>query len=82
MENILPNDITMNPKQELLQELETSPSPLIQEVLNFLRFLKTKQPSVDFMEFAGMAADDPDLINEIVTQTEIERAMDIENIYQ
>lgn len=72
----------MTPKQELIQELETAPSPLVQEVLNFLRFLKTKQPPVDFMEFAGMASDTPDLIDEIVSQTETERAMDIENIYE
>jgi hypothetical protein len=35
IESNLSNDITMPPKQELLQELETAPSPLITDLLNF-----------------------------------------------
>ncbi|MGK7890436.1 MAG: hypothetical protein AB4042_13955 [Leptolyngbyaceae cyanobacterium] len=70
----------MTPKQELLEELETVPSPIVKEVLNFLRFLKAKQTPIDFMDFAGMAADTPDLIDKIVADSEVNRAMDLERI--
>ena len=70
----------MTPKQELLKELETVPLPVIKEVLNFLRFLKAKQSRVDFMDFAGMASDTPDLIDEIIGNIEAKRAMDLERI--
>ena len=33
----------MNSKEELIQELDNIPEPLIQEVLDFLYFLKAKQ---------------------------------------
>ncbi len=69
----------MTPKQELLKELETVPSPVIKEVLNFLRFLKAKRAPVDFMDFAGMASDTPDLIDEI-GNIEASRAMDLERL--
>ena len=32
----------MTPKQELLQELETTPLPIILQLLQFLRFLKAQ----------------------------------------
>ncbi|NES19138.1 MAG: DUF2281 domain-containing protein [Symploca sp. SIO3E6] len=70
----------MTPKQELLKELETAPSPVIKEVLNFLRFLKAKRSPVDFMDFAGMASDNPDLIDDIIGNIEANRAMDLEGI--
>lgn len=72
--------IAMTPKQELLKELETVPSPVIKEVLNFLRFLKTKQSPLDFMDFAGMASDDPALIDDIVGHSDAGRAIDFERI--
>lgn len=34
----------MSLKEKLLQELEQTPDSLIQEVLDFLRFLKLKRP--------------------------------------
>ena len=70
----------MTPKQELLKELETVPSPVIKEVLNFLRFLKTKQAPLDFMDFAGMVADEPELIDDIVDHSEAARSMDLERM--
>ncbi|MDZ8054360.1 MAG: DUF2281 domain-containing protein [Aulosira sp. ZfuVER01] len=36
----------MNIKEILLQEIESSPESLLEETLDFLRFLKTKQTSV------------------------------------
>ena len=33
----------MNSKEQLIQELDNVPEPLIQEVLDFLYFLKAKQ---------------------------------------
>ncbi|MEM9274334.1 MAG: DUF2281 domain-containing protein [Cyanobacteria bacterium P01_F01_bin.143] len=33
----------MNSKEQLIQELDNIPEPLIQEVLDFLYFLKAKQ---------------------------------------
>ncbi len=33
----------MNSKEQLIRELENIPEPLIQEVLDFLQFLKAKQ---------------------------------------
>ncbi|MGB3790140.1 MAG: hypothetical protein WA949_19180 [Phormidesmis sp.] len=68
----------MTPKQALIQEIEDAPMPLINEVLSFLRFLKSKQPPVDFMEFAGMAADIPDIIDEIVEDAERNRQLDLQ----
>ncbi|MEB3233688.1 MAG: hypothetical protein VKJ64_21955 [Leptolyngbyaceae bacterium] len=68
----------MTPKQELIEELATAPSPIVKEVLNFLRFLKAKQTAIDFMDFAGMASDTPDLIDKIIADSEVNRAMDLE----
>ena len=47
----------MTPKQELLQELETTPLPIILQLLQFLRFLKAQKPPLDFIDFADTAAD-------------------------
>jgi hypothetical protein len=68
----------MTPKQKLLQEIENTPAPLVAQVLDFLRFLKAKQIPTDFMEFAGMAADTPDLIEEIITNAERNRQLDLD----
>ena len=67
----------MTPKQLLLEEIDKTPLPIILKVLDFLRFLKAEQPPVDFMEFAGMAADVPELIDEIVEATEQNRQLDL-----
>ena len=68
----------MTPKQQLLLELENTPSPIIHSVLDFLRFLKAKQPTTDFMEFAGVAADTPQLMEDIVKDAETNRQLDLE----
>jgi len=34
---------------------------MLAEILDFVRFLKSKQPQTDFMEFAGLAADSQNL---------------------
>ncbi|MEY2978946.1 MAG: hypothetical protein RLZZ435_3085, partial [Cyanobacteriota bacterium] len=41
----------MTPKQQLLQELETTPLPIILQILHFLRVLKAQKSSLDFMDF-------------------------------
>ena len=70
----------MTPKQELLEELETAPFPVIKEVLTFLRFLKAQQAPLDFMDFAGMASDAPELIDEIIDHADASRSMDLERM--
>jgi hypothetical protein len=72
----------MTPKDQILLELETTPLNLITEVLNFLRFLKAKKPQLDFMEFAGMAANIGHLMEEIVIETEINRQLDIDRFLE
>jgi hypothetical protein len=38
-------------------KIETTRISLLPEILHFVQSLKTKQPDVDFMEFAGIAAE-------------------------
>ena len=66
----------MTPKQQLLQELETTPLPIILQLLAFLHILKSQKPSLDFMDFAGMAADVTDVIDEIIATSENDRQKD------
>ena len=47
----------MTLKEQLIKEIETTPISLLPEILHFVQSIKTKHPDVDFMEFAGMAAD-------------------------
>ena len=47
----------MNIKQQLLNEIDNTPTPLLPEILHFIQFIKAKQPQQDFMDFAGMASD-------------------------
>lgn len=68
----------MTPKQQLIEELKNTPSPIVDSVLDFLRFLKAKQPSTDFMKFAGMAADTPELMEDIAKDAEANRQLDLE----
>ncbi|WP_019503061.1 hypothetical protein [Pseudanabaena sp. PCC 6802] len=67
----------MTIKEQLFQELENAPMPVLAEVLDFLRFLQSKQPKVDFMEFAGMASDLGDIMDEIVAEAEANRQLDL-----
>lgn len=70
----------MTPKQQLLQEIENTPTSMIPDVLNYLRFLKaqrlTKQSQTGVIQFAGMLADAPDLADEIIENAELNRQMD------
>lgn len=66
----------MTPKQQLIEELETAPVSVLPQVLDFLRYLKSKKaPSSDVMQFAGMAADIPDVIDEIIADVERNRQL-------
>ena len=42
--------------------------------------IKTKHPDVDFMEFAGMAADIENTMQEIVEEAEANRQLDLRRI--
>jgi hypothetical protein len=37
----------MTLKEQLLQAIETTPDPILEQVFNFLRFLKTNEPPVE-----------------------------------
>lgn len=63
----------MTPKQQLIKELENTPASTIKSVLDFLLYLKSKRPSIDIMEFAGMLADEPGLAEDIVREAEAQR---------
>jgi hypothetical protein len=67
-------------KEQLIHELENTPSSMLGEIFNFIRFLKAKQPQTDFMEFAGMAADVEDVMQEIVEEAEANRQLDLKRI--
>ncbi|NJM28559.1 MAG: hypothetical protein HC856_10815 [Pseudanabaena sp. RU_4_16] len=64
----------MTIKEQLFCELENAPITVLAEVLNFLRSLQSKQPKADFMEFAGMASDIEDIMDEIVAEAEANRS--------
>ena len=72
----------MTPKQELLQEIDNTPMSLIQDVLNYLRFLKSqrlaKQSQAGVMQFAGMLADTPGLADGIIEDAQLNRQMDLQ----
>jgi len=70
----------MTTKEQLIQELENTPMPMLTEILNFVQFMKSKQPQTDFMEFAGMATDIDDLMQEIVEEAEANRQLDLNRI--
>lgn len=72
----------MTPKQQLLQEIDDTPTSLIPDVLNYLRFLKaerlSKQSQTGVMQFAGMLADTPALADGIIEDAELNRQMDLQ----
>lgn len=70
----------MTTKEQLILELENAPMPMLTEILNFVQFMKSKQPQTDFMEFAGMATDIDDLMQEIVEEAEANRQLDLNRI--
>ena len=45
-----------------------------------IQSIKTKHPDVDFMEFAGMAADIENTMQEIVEEAEANRQLDLRQI--
>lgn len=67
----------MTIKKELIQEIETTPISLLPEILYFVQSLKTKQPDIDFMDFAGIAADIENIMQEIVEEAEANRQLDL-----
>ncbi len=70
----------MTTKELLLHELENIPTSMFTEILSFVQFMKAKQPQIDFMEFAGMAADAEDVMQEIVEEAEANRQLDLSRI--
>jgi len=70
----------MTTKEQLILELENATMPMLTEILNFVQFMKSKQPQTDFMEFAGMATDIDDLMQEIVEEAEANRQLDLNRI--
>jgi hypothetical protein len=70
----------MTTKEQLIHELENTPVSMLTEILNFIQFLKAKQPQIDFMEFAGMAADVEDIMQEIVEEAEANRQLDLSRV--
>jgi len=67
----------MNIKQQLLNEIDNTPTPLLPETLHFIQFIKAKQPQQDFMTFAGMASDIEEVMQEIVETAENNRQLDV-----
>jgi hypothetical protein len=53
---------------------------LLPEILHFVQSIKTKHPDVDFMEFAGMAADTENIMQEIVEEAAANRQLDLRQI--
>ncbi|ARI81977.1 hypothetical protein [Microcystis aeruginosa] len=70
----------MTLKEQLIKEIETTPISLLPEILHFVQSIKTKHPEVDFMEFAGMAADIENTMQEIVEEAEANRQLDLKRI--
>jgi hypothetical protein len=70
----------MTTKEQLIRELENIPMSMFTEILNFVQFMKAKQPQIDFMEFAGMVADAEDMMQEIVDEAEANRQLDLNRI--
>jgi hypothetical protein len=105
----------MTIKEQLLQEIENTPPSMLREILNFVQFIKTKQPQPeiktlsedskqefikslqgkyahaatssedfarrkqeeDFMNFAGMASEIDDTMQEIIEDAETNRKPDL-----
>jgi|GEM_PF-2506025 len=64
-------------KAQVIREIEDTPAFMLTEIFNFIQFMKSKQPQIDFMEFAGIAADAEDIMQEIVQEAEANRQLDL-----
>ena len=64
-------------KAQVIREIENTPAFMLTEIFNFIQFMKSKQPQIDFMEFAGIAADAEDIMQEIVQEAEANRQLDL-----
>ncbi len=64
-------------KAQVIREIEDTPAFMLTEIFNFIQFMKSKQPQIDFMEFAGIAADAEDIMQEIVEEAEANRQLDL-----
>ncbi|MFM7600862.1 MAG: hypothetical protein ACKO7R_06660 [Pseudanabaena sp.] len=64
-------------KAQVIQEIEDTPAFMLKEIFNFIQFMKSKQPQIDFMEFAGIASDAEDIMQEIVEEAEVNRQLDL-----
>jgi len=64
-------------KAQVIREIENTPAFMLTEIFNFIQFMKSKQPQIDFMEFAGIAADAEDIMQEIVEEAETNRQLDL-----
>jgi hypothetical protein len=73
-------------KEQLIQEIEQAPDSLIEEVLNYLLFTKSRLskkgyvPQTEFIEvnnpLAGLFADDPDQMDAVMNSIEGDRIRD------
>ncbi len=64
-------------KAQVIREIEDTPAFMLTEIFNFIQFMKSKQPQIDFMEFAGIAADAEDIMQEIIEEAEANRQLDL-----
>jgi len=64
-------------KAQVIREIEDTPAFMLTEIFNFIQFMKSKQPQIDFMEFAGIAADAEDIMQEIVEEAKANRQLDL-----
>jgi hypothetical protein len=59
---------------QLIQEIQNAPEPVIAEVLDFLRLVKAKQPHQD--RLTGLFADEPEAMQQIMDWIEQDRELD------
>jgi hypothetical protein len=68
----------MTIKEQLLQEIEQAPDALLVEVMNLFQQAKQRYANKKgFMRFAGIAQDESALLQEIESEIEINRELDI-----
>jgi Protein of unknown function (DUF2281) len=79
----------MTDREQLIQEIQQTPDAIVSEVLDFLRFVKSKQPkqnpSPDSEQptsrivqdrLTGLFADDPEAMQQIMDWVEHDRQLD------
>lgn len=70
----------MTDREQLLQELEQAPDPVISEVLNFLLSVKARQSqkgaSTSHDRITGLFADEPEAMQQIMDWVEQDRELD------